>query len=675
MRFLPLFRDVHARMGPQATSPGLISELWMFRPAAIDTGRPIDRVQRPSTWMNGMTMLTVWWPVLAFVCLSIHARIEAKYFRGLLTASGIQGDPSFADILFLYRQDLAIFGVIMPLLTAWCFLRLRFAIAATLALALVFLVQVLLYANLQSWGQVGSFLTLQAFKNAMSFAASNPEFVGEYISLRGLLKLAVLLALSGTILLAGHLLFYRRWLVRTWGTAALISTLGFAVLSIIGYSSAMRPAPISASFVLNATLALADQSEATGTSPQASELDARYQQLANIHQTAFRGPNFAVHKGSNVLLFIMETASIEFLDVRRGMPALAPLDAFRGKTYVGANHFTTFPASAESNLSILTGTYPPRAIYGTCLIDVPRDGGRLPGPIVQLRDVGYKTGIYAPYRSQVPADKVVFEGTGFENVIYGDSLPGPEIPDKRALNRLTSDIQRWIAARQPFAAAFLPQIGHGPWPSELGTTVRDRGAKIAREQLGWLDQIVRVLRAEGQLDNTIIIVTGDHGVRTLAEDPRVKAGMIDWYSFHVPLLLFAPHADYSDLDPRLPSSHVDLSAELGELLGLPSLPSYQGLPLHHPERATRRQFLMAGWYFGANGYRDWTEAAMYSNLLDAVYARPDAKVEFGSAELVTDERRTAIKGRLLSMASLQEGWVANRTCQAGGKPDHTAYRR
>jgi hypothetical protein len=573
------------------------------------------------------------------------------------------------DVLFLYRQDLAIFGVAVPLLTAWCFVRTRFWLAAALSLTVVLLVQVLLYANLQSWGQVGSFLTLQALRNAMSFAVSNPEFLGEYISLGGLLKLAVLLAMSAAVLAAGGLVFHRRRLVQAWGTGGLLSVIACAALSVVGYSSAMSASPISGSFVLNAASALIDRDEGNAMAVPASELTARFRTLTNVHRTDFRGPNFGVHKGSNVLLFIMETASIEFLDVARGMPAQPGFDAFQGKTYVGANHFTTFPASAESNLSILTGTYPPRAIYGTCLIDVPRMGGRLPGPIVQLRQAGYKTGIYAPYRSQVPADKVVFEGTGFENVVYGDSLPGTDIADKRALNRLLHDIDRWTAAGQPFAAAFLPQIGHGPWPAALGATVQERGAKMVDEQLGWLARIVEALRAAGQLDNTVIILTGDHGVRTLAEDPRVKAGMIDWYSFHVPLVLFAPRADYSALDTRLPSSHVDLPAELDQLLGLPTPPSLQGLALHHPERATRRQFLMAGWYFGANGYRDASEAAMYSNLLDAVYARPDSKVEFGSGELVTDDgRRTAIRDRLLAMAAVQESWLANRVCNAAREP-------
>lgn len=622
-----------------------------------ETGRT-----QKSTWMQGAAMLTIWWPVLAFICLSIHARIQKKFFDGLLVSSGINGGPSLQDTLYLYREDLLIFGVIVPLLTAVLFVKLRFALAAAISGVLILLVQVLLYANLQSWGQVGSFLTWQALQNAMSFGLSKPEFIGEYISIDGMAKLIALIAFSVAVLVFGRLFWQRVWPIRILGVAGGLSVVAFASMSAFGYSSSMRAAPISDSFVVNAVAALHKDGASPVKAIPENELSALYAQLAGVSLTGYEGPNFAAQKGSNLLIFVMETASIEFLDTRNEIPDHPALNALKDRTYIANNHFSTFPASAEGNLSLLTGTYPPRAIYGTCLIDMPRSGHRLPGPIVQLREAGYQTAIYAPYASQVPADKTVFEGTGFEHVVYGDSLSGSGDADERTVARLTKDVANWGEAKQPFAVALLPQIGHGPWPAALGATVQERGAKLARIQLDWLSQIIEKLRATDQFDNTVIILTGDHGVRTAVEDERVKAGMIDWYAFHVPLLLYAPRADYSALGADMPSSHVDLSAELAELFGLPLLPSYQGLAFHHPERNTRRSFLMAGWYYGANGYRDQRESAMYSDLLEAVY-RSDQSVKFGIGELVTDDQsRAAIRDRLSAMASLQESWIAHRLC-------------
>ena len=83
-----------------------------------------DGAPGQTPWIQGAAMATMWWPVLAFVSWSIYARVQAKYFDGLLLASGINGAPSFADTLYLYRQDLLIFGVIVPLVTAFLFARL-----------------------------------------------------------------------------------------------------------------------------------------------------------------------------------------------------------------------------------------------------------------------------------------------------------------------------------------------------------------------------------------------------------------------------------------------------------------------------------------------------------------------------------------------------------------------
>jgi arylsulfatase A-like enzyme len=280
-----------------------------------------------------------------------------------------------------------------------------------------------------------------------------------------------------------------------------------------------------------------------------------------------------------------------------------------------------------------------------------------------LRAKGYQTVLYTPFKPAEPVDALVFEKTGFSRTFYGVDHNSANDPDRCALKQLSDDLASWTASGQRFVAAFYPQLGHGPWSPSLGATIQQRGHRLAMEQLDWLEGLVKQLQKAGQLEHTVIVVTGDHGVRTAREDPRVRVGMVNQYSLHVPLLIYAPNADYRDVDPELPSSHVDVAAELNQLFGIPRGRVLQGLSFQHPAMATRRQFFMGGWYYGADGYRDNHEAAMYSKALDAAFVRKDRTVDFDSHDLVRDPmtaKRT--KDIINGMLNLQDSWIDRRVC-------------
>ena len=293
----------------------LISDMNNFRDTYMKTRKAIQ-----PTWLHGFLCSIFGGRFSPSLFFRLYSRVQGKFFVGLLTASGIAGDyPSMRDILFLYRQDLLIFGVLAPLLTAASFVVLRFAHAALLTIFVVLATQVLLYVNLQSWGQVGSFLTWQALLNAIAFGLSNPEFIGEYLSLRGVLRLLALLLISTAILVVGRRFWHWHRLIQTGALLGSIGVVTSALLALAGFSSGMHTAPISGSFVVNAIRAL----ENTDVSPQrqtAVELDRQYRQLSQLSLPVVQGPNFAIHRGSNLLMFILETGSIEFLDVRHGLP-------------------------------------------------------------------------------------------------------------------------------------------------------------------------------------------------------------------------------------------------------------------------------------------------------------------------------------------------------------------
>jgi phosphoglycerol transferase MdoB-like AlkP superfamily enzyme len=108
--------------------------------------------------------------------------------------------------------------------------------------------------------------------------------------------------------------------------------------------------------------------------------------------------------------------------------------------------------------------------------------------------------------------------------------------DVQALNAMKDDIAGWLASDQRYAAVFLPQIGHAPWPGRPeSVSVAEYGKSIAIRQDEWLGQIVDVVEKAGRLDNTVILFIGDHGIRTTREDSQFNAGFLNQHSRNLSL--------------------------------------------------------------------------------------------------------------------------------------------
>jgi arylsulfatase A-like enzyme len=112
-----------------------------------------------------------------------------------------------------------------------------------------------------------------------------------------------------------------------------------------------------------------------------------------------------------------------------------------------------------------------------------------------------------------------------------------------------------------------------------------------------LEQILWALKSSGQMDNTIIIYTTDHGERAAAHGMRQKAGTMYREETNVPMIIVHPDAPGGRSTKRLMSA-IDLAPTLMGLAGVPSAVAaerFPGLPgvdvsslVSDPQRATPR---------------------------------------------------------------------------------------
>jgi arylsulfatase A-like enzyme len=196
--------------------------------------------------------------------------------------------------------------------------------------------------------------------------------------------------------------------------------------------------------------------------------------------------------------------------------------------------------------------------------------------------------------------------------------------DRAAREQLIDDVRRSSRASRNFAAIYFPQSSHAPWRDTIEDgvehSISERGRAVFAHIDSWIGEIVDELDRLGELDRTLILVTGDHGVRTREEDPELPPGKIDAYTFQVPFLLYAPGIVEQTVEIPWLTSHIDVSPTLEALYGIETAPAMaQGAPIWEPGLANRTTFFWSGKFHGATGFHRTEKFTMWNRFYDEAF--------------------------------------------------------
>lgn len=201
---------------------------------------------------------------------------------------------------------------------------------------------------------------------------------------------------------------------------------------------------------------------------------------------------------------------------------------------------------------------------------------------------------------------------GFERVVDGAQLGCPLVSTWGTSDACLVDaLLRTVDERreQPFFVMAWTNQTHHPYPLpgqdapelprhgspwELGFQ-RGRYLDAIREADRQLGRLVDGLRERGLLEDTLLLITGDHG-ESFAE--RSASAGHGWHLYdeavRVPLLLHWP-AGLPEAGRRsLVCSHLDLTPTLAHLLGLPQAPDWFGRSVFDPTHPGRAYLLASG---------------------------------------------------------------------------------
>lgn len=265
------------------------------------------------------------------------------------------------------------------------------------------------------------------------------------------------------------------------------------------------------------------------------------------------------------------------------------------------NHaYTVVPITLPSHLSMLTGTYPVyHGVRENAGFYVPQQLETL-AEILQAQR--YET---AAFVSAFPLDSQTGIDQGFD--LYDDYYPsrqdGTSHPrlsafyDERPAAETAFAAMKWLDQRdkQPFFMWTHFFDAHQPWtpPSPFRERYPDSpyDAEIASVDAA-IGQILAKMEAKGLLDQTLIIVTADHG-EGLGEHGELTHALLLYSStLRVPLIVRDPRAQESGVI-EAPVATIDIFTTVLDKLGLEIPEQNQGivLPKNEAEADPNREIL------------------------------------------------------------------------------------
>lgn len=461
----------------------------------------------------------------------------------------------------------------------------------------------LAFVNMNALASTGKFLTWDQIAPMLAWARERPSSILEYVSMRSLIKFVAIVA---TVVILYH--YQHRPLFARFDAAFPLAVFFATIVSAIAVIAVLvdqTPRSLYHSPVAARMVTEMFGGESGGSLSNDIVVE-------RIDYTC-RGDSLLANKGlsasnkPNIVLFLMETIPYELYSFgkKKGLPNM---EALERRALVAQQHFTTYPFTSYARFSILTGLYPPYRLEKTVKLD---RSNHYKSAFSSLVGQGYDFTLFDPVTHRYPVDDWAVRQLGgrvVSTAIEGDALA----KDKALLGALIDRIGASAKSSTPFMYAYLPQLTHGPWLGSGASkeALYEEGYRRLKTVDDSLGKLVAALERHGVRENTVIVLTADHGLRTRQEAGFLKTVVLNEASYHVPLVIYDPRLARSIVVSR-PTSHVDISPTLHCAYGnaLSRIDS-QGSDLASAKPAPRSIRFGGEWYNGSSGI--WSSGSFYS---------------------------------------------------------------
>ena len=240
-----------------------------------------------------------------------------------------------------------------------------------------------------------------------------------------------------------------------------------------------------------------------------------------------------------------------------------------------------------------------------------------------------------------------------------DSSPEQRMATERAMFEMAcADMEKLHAEQRPFFLTIVGSIGHSPFIDLRSPADRARGpasrevrmANLAMFQDQLIGSVVAKLRKMEILDDTILLITGDHGSRSAVDYPGMDLPYVSEVSYHVPMVIHYPAAFSKPAVIRRLTSHIDIVPTILELMGLNKAGYlHQGLSMFDKALDDRVTFFFGEHFFAADAFHYRGQFMMWFHKASTVYLND--KFLFNAPSLVAAASKNETANRMTTAFS------------------------
>ncbi len=305
----------------------------------------------------------------------------------------------------------------------------------------------------------------------------------------------------------------------------------------------------------------------------------------------------------NVIVIVLESVGAKYLGLFGSRYDTTPcLAAESAHALVFDNFYSHLGYTYCSFMAINFGLHP-----GLPWCYAPAGGAPLPSSLAGvLGSRGWRTVYLQNGDPDWTGGESWIAGCGYQEVHGFREFGCPLLTAEGTEDRYLIDrLLRWIDAKrgQPFFEICWTDQTHDPYPPSPGMKPIEflsgkpaDGAKaelsrylnILHETDRHLGRLFAELRARGLADDTLVVITGDHG-EAFREPHRQRGHGFSVYQedVHVPLMLWNPRLFPAGRRVATIGMHMDINPTLTDILGVEPAGGWQGRSLFEPDRPPR----------------------------------------------------------------------------------------